>query len=300
MTRSVLVGVDVSPESARAAALGVALARSADTPCRLVHAVPDLRRMGITGRVPLQQARHDIRKQLEASLRDAVPPEILARLHVAVGRAGVVLADEAARSGAWIVVLGGKQRGAVARGVAGSTAHHLIRRLDVPVLIAGPSERPISRILVAVDLSPAAAATLREAERAASLFGAALRVMHIVEPIKFPMVVPITRDDAEFARESQRRFDLLMRHHVGGTIGAEGVVRAGVAEERIAAEAREWGADAVVLGSHGKGWADRLLIGSVTEHLLNQLPATLLVVPASARERVPVRRRRRRVARIVI
>ena len=33
------------------------------------------------------------------------------------------------------------------------------------------------------------------------------------------------------------------------------------------------------LQRHGKGWVDRLLIGSVTEDLLNNLPCAVLVVP---------------------
>jgi len=37
-----------------------------------------------------------------------------------------------------------------------------------------------------------------------------------------------------------------------------------------------------VVGSHGKGLAQRLLLGSVTEQLLNHLPTSLLVVPAAA------------------
>jgi hypothetical protein len=37
----------------------------------------------------------------------------------------------------------------------------------------------------------------------------------------------------------------------------------------------------VIVGSHGKGFMERMLVGSVTERLLNQLPAPLLlVVPA--------------------
>jgi hypothetical protein len=44
--------------------------------------------------------------------------------------------------------------------------------------------------------------------------------------------------------------------------------------------ARTWEADVIVVGSHGHNWVDRLLIGSVTEQLLNELPASLLVVPA--------------------
>jgi nucleotide-binding universal stress UspA family protein len=56
----------------------------------------------------------------------------------------------------------------------------------------------------------------------------------------------------------------------------------GMPVEMITEQAAEWHADLLVVGSHGKGWVDRLLIGSVTERLLNQLPTSLLVVPVSA------------------
>jgi len=49
----------------------------------------------------------------------------------------------------------------------------------------------------------------------------------------------------------------------------------------------------VVVGSHGKGWVDRLLLGSTTERLLDQLPASLLVVPAPPGKRRPGRAERR-------
>ena len=62
----------------------------------------------------------------------------------------------------------------------------------------------------------------------------------------------------------------------------EKVVRIGTAVETISQEATEWRADLLVVGSHGKGWAQRLLLGSVTERLLNQLPTSLLVIPAPA------------------
>jgi nucleotide-binding universal stress UspA family protein len=35
----------------------------------------------------------------------------------------------------------------------------------------------------------------------------------------------------------------------------------------------------LVLGTHGSGWVDRLLLGSTTEKVLARLPASLLVVP---------------------
>jgi nucleotide-binding universal stress UspA family protein len=78
------------------------------------------------------------------------------------------------------------------------------------------------------------------------------------------------------------------------------VVRRGRADEEIAEEASAWHADVVVLGSHGRGWVDRLLIGSTTERLLNRLPASLLVVPINRpaqRQPEPARARSRRARR---
>ena len=34
-----------------------------------------------------------------------------------------------------------------------------------------------------------------------------------------------------------------------------------------------------MIGSHGKSWAQRVLLGSVTERVLNHLPTSLLVAP---------------------
>jgi len=40
--------------------------------------------------------------------------------------------------------------------------------------------------------------------------------------------------------------------------------------------------DLVIVGSHGKGWVDRVLLGSTTERLLNKLPCPVLVIPVRA------------------
>ena len=79
------------------------------------------------------------------------------------------------------------------------------------------------------------------------------------------------------------------------------VIRLGRADEEIAEEVAASRADLLVVGSHGRGWIDRLLIGSTTERLLNRLPTSLLVAPISkpavkraarTETRVPARRRK--------
>ncbi len=49
--------------------------------------------------------------------------------------------------------------------------------------------------------------------------------------------------------------------------------------QRPVAEAREWNADLVVVGTHARGWGARLLLGSVAEATLRDAPCDVLAVP---------------------
>lgn len=296
--KPVIVGVDGSPESVRAAALGWRIAQAARTECRLVHAVPDVWAVASLAQVPVYSPQlerdlvDDARRQLAGSLADALPGRAVDKLEIRIGQAALVLSDVVKESGgAELVALGGKHHGALARRFGGSTAHFLIRTLDVPVLVAGPSPRPVERVLTAVDLSEFAPATLAAAEWIAGLLAARLRVLHVVEPIKFPIVVPVTLDDEEFYRRSAVMLGRLLAP-LKGVPETDRVIRRGVAAETIETEAAGWPADLIVVGSHGKGWVDRLIVGSVTEWLLNRLPASLLIVPVTRARRAAVRPRR--------
>jgi nucleotide-binding universal stress UspA family protein len=65
-------------------------------------------------------------------------------------------------------------------------------------------------------------------------------------------------------------------------VDAQKRLRFGQTLATIVHEAEEWPADLLVVGTHGKGWVERALLGSVTERLLHLLPTSLLVVPAHA------------------
>lgn len=281
--KPILVGIDGSPESLRAARLGWQLAEAAGTACYFLHAVraPGLASAAATGRTPPTQLRHDAQREIRAKLRGVVPAAALERVHAQVGRAALALADEAARRAAGLVLLGGKRRGAVARGVAGSTAHYLVRRLKIPVLVTGPLVAPIQRVLAAVDLSHASRLTLRTADQVAAALQARVRALHVLEPVRLGLDARIALRQAQYDRKTRDAFPHFVRAMVTGS-PAEAVIRRGPATDTVIAEARRWKAGLVVVGSQGKGWVDRLLIGSTTERLLDVLPAAILVVPVSA------------------
>lgn len=291
--QTIIIGVDGSPESVEAAALGAFVAARAGVECRLVHAVPDYWTGLALPEVPVDPealaaaAREHARTVVSYALQGSVPDTMIEALDVRPGRGAFVLDDAAREANAGVVMLGGKRRRALTR-IGGSTVTHLVRLGTVPVLATDGVASDIRRILVAADLSYAAKPTIEAAQRWAALLGAQLRVLHVVEPV--PVVPGITlgvADDDVFL-SFERAVEAEIKPLVTAP-GADIVIRRGRAAAAITSEARQWRADLIVVGSHGRGWVDRLLIGSVSERLLNVLPASMLVVPtAHAAIRAPL------------
>jgi nucleotide-binding universal stress UspA family protein len=288
----IIAGVDSSPAGINAALVALELSRMANTQCHLVHGIDGPRdtsflepQMGRAeyDRVVLAAAGTLLRQ----ALKDRVPGSALERLEVRIGSAAAVLSAAAEELDAELVVLGGKHRSAIGRWLAGSTAHDVVRALERPLLVTGPSpgsgplESGYSRVLAAIDLSPASQPTLDGAERVARLSGARLQVLHAVERFAMlPGLAPglddytMQRAEADFELSAWPQTDF---PHAD-------VVRRGPAAETIAEAATDWAADLVVVGSHNRGWVSRRLFGSVTEQLLNRLPASLLVIPVCVPE----------------
>jgi nucleotide-binding universal stress UspA family protein len=285
--KPIVVGVDDSPESRRALTLAWKIAEAAHAELVPVHAVPDLWLAGGLGETPvvlpevqdaLTQAS---RTQIERVIAEVLPRSATRHLEVRTGPAAFAIAEVARQRRAELVVLGGRQHGALARGLGRSTAHYLVRTIDVPVLVVGHSLGALTRVLVAVDLSRAAIPTIRGAERLAKLLGGQLRIVHVVEPLRL-MYLPIDAlDQVGFERRSREAFERLTAP-LAALVREDQVVRSGPPVETIVEEATAWHADLLVVGSHGKGWVDRLLVGSTTERLLNVLPTSLAVIPTTA------------------
>jgi len=283
----IVAGVDDSPEGIRSANLAWAIASQCGIDCCLVHAAREYWAtsggtdipidVGAMNRAVLQIAT----ERLTEALSPTIPQETLANLDVRLGRAAVLIRDVSTELDARLVVLGAKHHAAVTRWIGGSTVHNVVRTSKIPVLVSCMEVTTINRVLVAVDVSYAATPTVDEGKRYAQLFGAQLRIMHVIEPLPLIAALPIALDQNAYYRISEEQFNKTVSQLTDGT-DADVVVRNGVADDAVAAEVEEWKADLLVVGSHGKGWVDRLLVGSTTERLLNHLPTSTLVVPVPA------------------
>ena len=144
----------------------------------------------------------------------------------------------------------------------------------------------LEKILVATDFSEPSEAALAYGRELARSFGAALTVLHVVDDI---MVRAYGIDSGVLLTDPdvQRQFEADARKHVDAAISdedriqlkASGVVLMSRApSSAIVTYAHESGIDLIVMGTHGRGGFAHLLMGSVSERVVQTAPCPVLTV----------------------
>lgn len=145
-----------------------------------------------------------------------------------------------------------------------------------------------TRILVAIDSSTTSSKALDEAIRLAKALGAALCVAHAADegPITqhgmgLGTYIDIEKVKGEIRNDGNHLLDQALATAAAAGCKAERRLiestRKRVAE-MIADAAREWQADLVIVGTHGRRGVERLLVGSVAENLTRIATTSLLLV----------------------
>jgi nucleotide-binding universal stress UspA family protein len=288
---TILVPLDGSALAERALPYAAALARAAGDGLRLVRACPGISPAYLSSgaAVRLAEAARE-REQRAAADEMAAAVERLGaagvRAEAAVRHdapADAILA-EAEASGAGLTIMSTHGRGGASRLLHGSVADEVLRRAALPVLMVPPTARPWpadgpSRVLVALDGSALAEAGLAAAERLARPFGAELLLLRVVDP---PGGIGENAFVGQGLGGARRYLDRLRRRIRAGGLAIRTERRVGPAAATIAAAARERGADAIALGTRGRGGLTRLVLGSTAEAVLRRASVPLLLVPAAA------------------
>jgi len=140
------------------------------------------------------------------------------------------------------------------------------------------------RILVSIDSDPIAAHAADVGADMARLAGAELAFIHVIEPALVNAADTGIQPDVfvASAREAARRMIEDFRKRLPAQTAALDFVQIGNAAAEIVNAARDWPADLIVIGSHGRGGLKRALLGSVAEAVMRQAPCPVLVVRSKA------------------
>lgn len=289
MYKRILVPFDASEGSGTALETAACLLRPRGGAIRLVHyfdemAFPDAFWYGLP---VIESAREAGAAMLEAAVKRAESLGAHAESQLLLGgrkRLGQCISDEARSWGADLVVLGSHGRKGIGRVLLGSGAEQIIRETAVPALVVRGAAAPLPRrILVAVDGSEPSRRALTEALRLARDGGASMRLVLCIDDFAYLGAIQYAGLFTEEIR-AEAASTMALDSDIAKAAGVKAetcIVTAGAGlGAAVSQQAREWNADLVVVGTHGRRGIRRAVLGSGAEQIIRESSQSVLVVPA--------------------
>ncbi|MDT3434543.1 universal stress protein [Haloarcula sp. 1CSR25-25] len=137
------------------------------------------------------------------------------------------------------------------------------------------------RILVPTDGSPGTRDVLTHAEALAATHGSEIHALYVVDTGRFstlpnePTWESVTDS---LHREGEMALDTVERL-VGEGVSVARATAEGSPSREIVDYASQHGCDLIVMGTHGRGGIDRLLLGSVAERVVRSSHVPVVTVP---------------------
>jgi nucleotide-binding universal stress UspA family protein len=148
----------------------------------------------------------------------------------------------------------------------------------------------IARILIPIDFSEVSVPAFAYAAALARWYESRLTALHVIVnrpainivPSPYPTVfAPVALEGIR--GDAMSRFDSLIDQAGARDLAIDcGVEEAPDIPAEVLARAAVLPADLIVMGTHGRGGFDRLVLGSVTEKVLRKAPCPVLTVPKKA------------------
>ena len=294
--RNVLCPVDFSEFSRHAMTHALAIARWYDAQVTALHVIPPIASLIPSGDAvglypPVVFTPDDLRQfeaELEAFIRDCGGDE---SVHAVVAQGSITgeILRAAEGTRADLIVIGTHGRSGFDRLMLGSVTEKMLRKAACPVLTvprgapdAVPSPVLFTRILCAVDFSPASLKALSFAESLAKEADASLTLVHVLEPAS--VLEPVAMGGAPSSEGDGRN---AARRHLAEVVSPDArtfshvseVVVSGKPYRVLLREASERRADLIVLGAHG-GRIGLTAFGSTTNQVVRQAHCPVLILPA--------------------
>jgi nucleotide-binding universal stress UspA family protein len=183
-----------------------------------------------------------------------------------------------------LVVLGPNEALGLKRHILGSVASQIVRRAPTSVLVAQQVRPGLEHILICSGGAEVAERVIETGARLAHSCGAQVTLLHVVTPVASmyaglheidESLAGLLQTDTPIARHLRHGAEILERHKVP----AELQLRYGVVADEIIRESRESDTDLILIGaSKGMAQLKRLILGEVTQQVVERAPRSVLVV----------------------
>jgi universal stress protein E len=226
---------------------------------------------------------------LSELVQQAAARGISANSALAKGTGWVEIIHQVLRHGHDLVVVGGRDAGAVERWLFGSTARKLLHNCPCHVLVTRTGQPPTPQnILVASDFSAVTDEALRVGAQIGDASGAQVYLMHAVD-------FPLDRlwstgmmDSSSQAYHKQLigeakksladQADRVLGHHRGGNLELHTTERAVIADSAILNFINYHHVDLLVMGTMARGGIPGVFIGNTAERLASSVHCSMLAI----------------------
>jgi len=203
--------------------------------------------------------------------------------------AAPVILDYAKENDIDLIVMGTHGRRGLRYLLLGSVADEVVRMAPCPVLTIRQRDSrqvdAVKQILVPIDFSNFARQAFSYAVDVASLYGADLQLLHVIEEAIHPAFYVTGKDSVfdfmpDLRSRSKQGLEQILREHGGEGSRASVHLREGRAAQEIVQFATQNHSDLIVIATHGLTGFKHLLLGSVTEKVVSMAPCPVLTVKA--------------------
>lgn len=284
--RSIVAATDFSAHAGRATRRAALLAGSLGARLQVLHVVDDSPVARAAEALGLRVARaaclEYARRMMDAAV-EALPEDPVTRVEGRVEVGDVRERIQRAGRGSDLLVLGARGRHPMRDAILGTTAERSLQHGQHPMLVVKKSARHAYRsVVAAIDFSADAVAALDMAARIAP--EARITLVHAFE-LQFEGMMRrgmVAEREIDRLRRDVRSNALLRMHALAARIGQreeriEQVVVRGYPPRVVLDAAARRDADLIAVGKQGRSALERLLLGSVTRHVLQESDCDVLV-----------------------
>ncbi|OHE57818.1 MAG: hypothetical protein A2Z47_01480 [Thermodesulfovibrio sp. RBG_19FT_COMBO_42_12] len=280
--RKILVAIDGSESSKHALRESFKLATDEKSWVTVVSVIPQYE--GDLGATWISNVREAMKKPCQIALSEAEnmakKERVLIKTVCEEGEIYERIVDLADAENSDLIVMGRKGISKLSKALVGSVTARVIGHSQKDVLVV-PEGTSIGwkNIVFATDGSKFSEAATNKAIDFAKSYGSEIQVISVVDVTEeFMARAPGAVED--LVKKAKEIVEDVKKKAFSEGIKAESIVREGDAYKVIVNIAKKQGANAIMMGSHGRTGLRRLLMGSVTERVIGHAPCPVLIVKA--------------------
>lgn len=293
-----VVGVDGSPGSTEAIALGIRLARTHESELFFAHAIDYMLAANESGAAVIEALTSEGETILSKARTMALEAGVRSDAAILEGRPEYAIVRHAGSVDASAIVVGTRGNSGMERFFLGSTAEGVLRLAMAPVFVAHGtalmSPHTFERILVAIDNSDPSDAAVEFATTLAAEHGSRLTFLHVVDEgtlyeeaanyagATYPVLHEWLDEANIISGAAAQRAEGI------GIQSVETAVVTGDPVNEIECFAASDRSDLIVVGAHGRRGLRHLMMGSVTHGVVRRSAVPVVVVRAAVRSQEPV------------